>query len=178
MTTALNPSRSTVLGRTGNLRPPCPVCPWCRPPPPLPPDDACRRSRRCRLLTGAALLGVPAFLAAGLALINLHDPLGEHGSLGALASLGVAGLAATVGYLVVRRLVARPVWVPALALLAYAAALVVLFPHPVGVHESFVPQVNERQACHGWAFEHYPPGVRDRSATTYCVGVETVLPPG
>ncbi len=45
-------------------------------------------------LTGAALLGVPAFLAAGLALFNLDDPLVEHGSLGAPASLGVAGLAA------------------------------------------------------------------------------------
>lgn len=139
----------------------------------LPPE-----SRVPAALVGAGLLGVPAFLTAGLALINLHGPLGERGSLGALASLGAAALAATLGYLVSYRLVTRPAWVPALALPAYAAVLVVLFPNPVDVHESFVPRVNEREACHGWEFRHYPPGTTDGSDTVYCVGVETALPPG
>jgi hypothetical protein len=117
-----------------------------------------------------ALLAV--MLAAQLVLNNTYGPLADHESAGRWAPLG-CGAAAGLLAVVVTVWVARRSAAAVLTLCAVAAAAGwVLFPQPIDVSESWVPRPNERYACTGWEFRHYPPGTSDGSATTYCIGLE------
>ena len=55
---------------------------------------------------------------------------------------------------------------------AVCASAWVLSPRQTDVSESFVPRSNQRWACTGWSFRHYPPDTFDAAETTYCVGLE------
>ncbi|WP_295659512.1 hypothetical protein [uncultured Nocardioides sp.] len=127
------------------------------------------------LTGGAAFVAVTG--ASRLYFVNAHGPLDTHVVHGWLASLG-SGVAGAV-------LVLAAVWAaarlsgPALALtVGVLATSVWLLPRAVDVHESWEPQPNPRWSCTGWSFTHYPPGVSDADATTYCVGLETRIPDG
>lgn len=114
----------------------------------------------------------PVAYATGLVLNNLYGPLGESGSAGGYAALGCAVAAALVVFASFRWVAHRSsTW--CLVLLFVSAAIVwVLLPRQIDVSESWVPRPNERYACTGWTFRHYPPGTMDASSTTYCVGFE------
>jgi hypothetical protein len=118
---------------------------------------------------GFAVL-IPVTYAAGLLLDNTYGPLGESESAGGYAALGCAAVAALAVFTVVRWVALRTsTW--CLVLLVVSAAVAwVLLPRQIDVSESWVPRPNERYACTGWTFRHYPPGTMDGSSTTYCIG--------
>ncbi len=124
----------------------------------------------------ALIVGFVALLAvtfgAQLLLNNTYGPLADHESAGKWAALGCGAVAGTVA-VALTQWVARRSSTVVVALLALAAvAGWVLFPQAIDVSESWVPRPNERYACTGWEFRHYPPGTYDASATTYCIGFE------
>ena len=126
---------------------------------------------------GAVLLLVVTG-SATLVLDNLYGPFGESESAGVFAALGCGALTGLVGFLLARWVALRS-RIGLVVLLAGAAVLGwVLVPRQIDVAESFVPRVNERHACTGWTFRHYPPGTMDGSATTYCVGLERRIADG
>ncbi len=132
------------------------------------------------LLCGGAGVGVfLVVLSTGwLALVNLYGPFGESTLPGIVLALLAAALGGAIALVLLGR-VAR--WSGAGAVAVLVAGVVagaVLLPRPVDRHESWVPRPNERYSCTGWSFEHYPPGVMDRTGTTYCVGLEHRLPDG
>lgn len=129
-------------------------------------------------LVAAALVGVPVFLAVQLLLVNGDGPLDDHSLVGLLTAALTGLLGGTLALSATERWLARrPVAVVG-GLVAYGAALLVLFPNAIDEHESFVDTPDDRQECHGWNFSHYPPQAMDASSTTYCVGVETPRPRG
>lgn len=123
------------------------------------------------LIVGFVLL-LAVFFAAQLLLDNTYGPMGEHGSAGKWAALGCGVLAGVVAVATTQWLALRST--VAVNVVLAAAVLVggVLFPRPIDVSESWVPRPNERFACTGWVFRHYPPGTFDASSTTYCIGFE------
>ena len=126
---------------------------------------------------GAVLLLVVTG-SATLILHNLYGPFGESDSVGFFAALGCGGLAGVGGFLLARWAALRS-RLGLVSLLAGAVAVCwVLVPRQIDVAESFVPRVNERHACTGWTFRHYPPGTMDGSATTYCIGLERRIADG
>jgi hypothetical protein len=126
---------------------------------------------RLALIAGlVTLLGVTG--GAELLLHNTYGPLGDHESAAKWAPLGV-GAATGLVAVAVTQWVARRSAVAVVSLLAVAAVIGwALFPRAIDVSESWVPRPNERYACTGWEFRHYPPGTFDASATTYCIGLE------
>ncbi len=122
---------------------------------------------------------LPAAIGSGLLFFdNLYGPLGESRLAGTGAGLG-SGAAAALVMFAVTWWVARWSRVALVAVLAVAAvAVVVLLPRQIDVSESWVPRPNERYACAGWTFRHYPPATYDASATTYCVGFERRIADG
>ena len=122
---------------------------------------------------------LPATVGSGLLFLdNLYGPLGESHLAGTGAGLG-SGAAAALVMFAVTWWVARRSRVALVAVLAVAAvAVVVLLPRQIDVSESWVPRPNERYACAGWTFRHYPPATYDASATTYCVGFERRIADG
>ena len=130
----------------------------------------------------AGIFGVVVLLvvtgSAMLALANLYGPFGESAAAGFFAALGCGALAGVVSFLVARWVALRS-RIGLVALLAGAVALGWVFvPRQIDVSESFVPQSNERYACTGWTFRHYPPGTMDGSAITYCIGLERRIADG
>jgi hypothetical protein len=116
--------------------------------------------------------------SAMLMLDNLYGPFGESESAGFFAALGCGAVAGAVSFLAARWVAPRS-RIGLVALLAGAVAFGwVLVPRQIDVTESFVPRVNERHACTGWTFRHYPPGTMDASAITYCVGLERRIADG
>lgn len=113
-----------------------------------------------------------------LVLDNLYGPLGDGtGAAYPLALAGGTALAVGVHQVCVR--LARRSAAAALGLMVLLVATGwVLLPRQVDVHESFVPQPNERSSCTGWSFRHYPPDTFDASALVYCIGLESSLPAG
>jgi hypothetical protein len=113
-----------------------------------------------------------------LVLDNIYGPLGD--ATGAAYPLALAG-GAVVGVGVHRACVRLARWSAAAVaglLVLLVATGWVLLPRQVDVHESFVPQPNERSSCTGWSFRYYPPETFDASALVYCVGLETPRPAG
>lgn len=123
------------------------------------------------LIVGFVVLLVATF-AAQLLLNNTYGPLGDHKSLGKWAALGCGVVAGVVAVAVVQQVALRSSAAVTAVLIASAVAGVVLFPQAIDVSESWVPRPNERYACIGWTFRHYPPGTFDASSTEYCVGLE------
>jgi hypothetical protein len=116
--------------------------------------------------------------SASLVLANLYGPFEQSESAGFFAALGCGALAGVVSFLVARWVAPRS-RVGLVALLAGAVALGWVFvPRQIDVSESFVPRINERHACTGWTFRHYPPGTMDGSAITYCIGLERRIADG
>lgn len=113
----------------------------------------------------------PVAYTAGLVLDNLYGPLGESEVAGGYAALGCAAAAALFVLAVVRWVARRSRTGCLVLLLGAAAAVWVLLPRPIDVSESWRPRPNERYACTGWEFRHYPPGTMDASSTTYCIGL-------
>jgi hypothetical protein len=109
---------------------------------------------------------------------NLHGPLGDHPSVGTLVGLACGGVAGA-GLSGVTSLVARHSRVLLVLLVGLLlTAGWVLLPRQIDVSESFLPHPNPRWSCTGWSFRHYPPGVYDGDATTYCVGLEKRIADG
>ena len=140
---------------------------------PLPADA------RNALCLGAGAATFLLVLTTGwLALVNLYGPFGESTTPGTVLAL-LAAVVGGVAALVLVDGLARRSGAGALAVLAIGiVAGAVLLPRQVDRHESWVPRPNQRYACTGWSFEHYPPGVMDGDGTTYCVGLERRLPDG
>ena len=115
---------------------------------------------------------------ASLLLDNIYGPFGGSQNAGFFATLGcgaLAGVAAFRG----ARWTARRSHVGLVGLLIGTAVVAWVFvPRQVDVSESFVPQPNERYACTGWTFQHYPPETFDASAITYCIGFERRIADG
>lgn len=122
---------------------------------------------------------LPAAIGSGLLFFdNLYSPLGESRLAGTGAGLG-SGAAGALVMFAVTWWVARRSRVALVAVLVGAGvAVVVLLPRQIDVSESWVPRPNERFACAGWTFRHYPPATYDASATTYCVGFERRIADG
>ena len=131
-------------------------------------DDA---AAQLALIVGFVVLLVVSF-AAQLLLNNTYGPLGEHESAGKWAALGCGVVSGVVAVAVVQQVALRSSSAVTALLVAAAVAWVVLFPQAIDVSESWVPRPNERYACTGWTFRHYPPGTMDGSSTTYCIGLE------
>ncbi len=113
-----------------------------------------------------------------LVLDNVHGPLGDDtGAAAPLALVGAAAVAVAVHRSCVRLARRSAVAVAGLLVLLVATGWVLL-PRQVDVHESFVPQPNERSSCTGWSFRYYPPETFDASALVYCIGLESPLPAG
>ena len=130
----------------------------------------------------AGIFGVVVLLvvtgSATLLLDNLYGPFGESESAGFFAALGCGAVAGVVSFLAARWVAPRS-RVGLVVLLAAAVAFGWVFvPRQIDVSESFVPRVNERHACTGWEFRHYPPGTMDGSAVTYCIGLERRIADG
>jgi hypothetical protein len=113
-----------------------------------------------------------------LVMDNVYGPLGDGtGAAYPLAVAGGATVAAGV-HLTCVRLARRSAAAVAGLLVLLVATGWVLLPRQVDVHESFVPQPNERSSCAGWSFRYYPPETFDASALVYCVGLESPRPAG
>jgi hypothetical protein len=128
-------------------------------------------AKRVGIVAGLGTLPF-ALRTASLLLYNLYGPLGERPTAAMLAALACAVSAAFAMFLLARRLAprSRPGLVAVLGVSVLAGTI--LLPRQVDVSESWVPQPNERYACSGWSFEHYPPETYDADATTYCIGLE------
>jgi hypothetical protein len=139
----------------------------------LPPPAARRLG-----LVGATVTFLAITWSGLLVLDNIYGPLGDRtGAAYPLALMGGAAVAVGVHRVCVR--LARRSAAAAVGLLVALAVIGwVLLPRQVDVHESFVPQPNERSTCTGWSFRYYPPETFDASALVYCVGLETPLPVG
>lgn len=122
------------------------------------------------IVGGVGLLAVTS--AAQLLLNNTYGPLGEHQSAGKWSALGCGAAAAGLALALTRLVAMRSRTGVAALLVATVLAWVVLSPRAIDVSESWVPRPNERYACTGWTFRHYPPGTMDASSTTYCIGFE------
>jgi hypothetical protein len=146
---------------------------------PTGPHRGCTEQTATRVAVGTALVSL--FLvtgAASLALRNLYGPFGEAANAGLLAATGCGAAAAAALSWLTRWAARRSRSLVAAVLVVAAGAAWVLFPRPVDVSESWVPQPNPRWACAGWTFRYYPPGTMDADATTYCVGLERRISDG
>ena len=132
---------------------------------------------RVSVVSGAVAL-VEVFCIASLALINLYGPMGDSPHAAALVTMGCAVGAAFAMFLVTVVIARRSRAALALFLAVLAIAAWQLLPRQVDVHESWVPEPNERFSCDGWTIRHYPPQTFDADSTIYCVGIEHRLPNG
>jgi hypothetical protein len=113
-----------------------------------------------------------------LVLDNIYGPLGDDTAAAyPLALAGGAAVAVGVHRLCIRLACWSAAAVAGLLVLLAATGWVLL-PRQVDVHESFVPQPNERSSCTGWSLRYYPPETFDASALAYCIGLESPLPAG
>ena len=111
------------------------------------------------LIVGFVVLLVVIF-AAQLLLNNTYGPLGEHESAGKWAAVGCGVVSGVAAVAVVQQVA------------LWSSSAVTALLQAIDVSESWVPRPNERYACTGWTFRHYPPGTMDGSSTTYCIGLE------
>lgn len=129
------------------------------------------------IATGAVTMLVSLF-ALYPWLVNTLGPFDDRQGLGVLATFVLAALAGVLLGVVSRAVRRRGRVEFGVLVVALAAGAFVLFPTRVDRHESFVERPNERSACTGVTFGHYPPGMADGSSTLYCVGFERSLPDG
>lgn len=134
------------------------------------------------LLGAAAGIGVAAVGTTGARLLfdNAYGLLGYYGPLGeqlpkvigrsaTYACAAAAGLATAA----MTRWLARRTRVAVLSSLVFASAAIwLLYPQQIDVHESFWPMPNERYSCTGLTIRYYPPATSDASETLYCLGLE------
>lgn len=125
-----------------------------------------------------AVTALVVLVAGHLVLVNAEGPLGDHGRVGLLVAVVLALVVGAVVGLLADVTGRRSRLGLGVLVASLAAAGFVLFPTPVDRHESFVERPNERSACTGLTFRHYPPGTMDASSTVYCVGLERSLPEG